>query len=439
MIPSPDRPVEEVAPASEPPRRLRSTLASLVTVLGAGIVTVTCTAAQGPPPAVVATTVASAPPEALAPPVPASAEPPAALDAAAAPAPVAPTGAIPLPRLQTALRDLDDGKRSDHVRIVWLGDSHTAADFWTGAVRRVLQKAHGNGGPGFVHVGWAGGYRHDGTRGVPGTSFKITPAAYAQSVVTDDGVFGLGGVRFEPRDGGSRTGVEVTDASLAERALWFDLAYRTFPGTEVPTLSVGDVHEKLPSSAAGKIGHFRVRGAPGATTLRVEGGSRFQLFGVTIEADKPGVVLDTVGLNGARLGTALAWDEPSWVSELAARKPDLVVLAYGTNESQDLRGGAERYGTQLEALLARVRKAEPNAECLVVTPIDRSDEAAAVRLGRIRDVLASAGRRAGCAVGVGPAATVSGLVCAVSIDFYDVDRFDQQSSQADPVAAFRLF
>lgn len=59
---------------------------------------------------------------------------------------------------------------------------------------------------------------------------------------------------------------------------------------------------------------------------------RPQLFGVVVEGDKPGLVLDTVGLNGARLATFLAWEPDAWSAELARRKPELVVIAFGTNE-----------------------------------------------------------------------------------------------------------
>lgn len=391
-----------------PSPEIRERLGSLALVVFSGVVVVTCTSAPGPRDRGTAPPVAASAPAPLASsaPEPVASAPASAsaLAAASASAPASPTtappvGIIPLPRFQAALRDLDDGKRKDHVRIVWLGDSHTAADFWTGAVRRVLQKAHGNGGPGFVHIGWAGaGYRHDGTRGIPGSTWKITPAAYAQSIVIDDGVFGLGGVRFEPQDAQSRTGIDVTDPALVDKPLSFELAYRLAAGADIPTMHVGEANAKLPLSPPGKIAHFKLTGAPGSHTMRLDGSNRIQLFGVVVEAAKPGVVLDTVGLNGARLGTALAWDEPAWVAELSQRKPELVVIAYGTNESQDLRGGAEKYGAQLDSLIARVRKGEPNADCLVITPIDRKDEAAAQRLAKIRDVLAAHAKTAGCAV-----------------------------------------
>ena len=41
------------------------------------------------------------------------------------------------------LRELERKQRASHVRIVWLGDSHGAADFWSGAVRTALQERFG--------------------------------------------------------------------------------------------------------------------------------------------------------------------------------------------------------------------------------------------------------------------------------------------------------
>ncbi|HKX39416.1 MAG TPA: hypothetical protein VJN20_12230, partial [Burkholderiales bacterium] len=60
----------------------------------------------------------------------------------------------PLANFYDALSALDRGERKEHVRIAWLGDSHAQADFWTGYLRRALQKRFGNGGPGFVHLGY---------------------------------------------------------------------------------------------------------------------------------------------------------------------------------------------------------------------------------------------------------------------------------------------
>ncbi|MCA9600528.1 MAG: hypothetical protein KC417_00810, partial [Myxococcales bacterium] len=54
-----------------------------------------------------------------------------------------------------------------------------------------------------------------------------------------------------------------------------------------------------------------------------------------MEGEEPGVVVDALGVNGARAKNQLWWDDASFRAELAKRDPALVALAYGTNESGD--------------------------------------------------------------------------------------------------------
>ena len=58
----------------------------------------------------------------------------------------APTGFAPIP--------VSAGRRARRsVAVLQIGDSHTAADFFTGEVRRELQAKYGDGGVGYLEVG----------------------------------------------------------------------------------------------------------------------------------------------------------------------------------------------------------------------------------------------------------------------------------------------
>ena len=116
-----------------------------------------------------------------------------------------------------------------------------------------------------------------------------------------------------------------------------------------------------------------------------------------IEADakeRPGVVLDTLGINGARFGTPLAWNEASWAAELARRAPSLVVLEYGTNEAGDFAANPATYGRQMTQVLARIRRVHPEVECLALAPTDRNDTPDRTPL--VRDAIKDAARTNGC-------------------------------------------
>jgi lysophospholipase L1-like esterase len=122
-----------------------------------------------------------------------------------------------------------------------------------------------------------------------------------------------------------------------------------------------------------------------------------RVFGVIIESVEPGVVVDTLGVNGARVQTPLAWAEQPWVSAVASRAPDLVVLAYGTNEVFDALA-PERYRPMYEALLARIRRAAPATACWLVGPTDvgRGGRQADGRVVQIEGVQREIAQQSGC-------------------------------------------
>jgi lysophospholipase L1-like esterase len=53
-------------------------------------------------------------------------------------------------------------------------------------------------------------------------------------------------------------------------------------------------------------------------------------------------------------------------------KPDLVILQYGTNEANDENLDLQDYKEQLREVVARFKKAAPDAACLLIGPTDRA-------------------------------------------------------------------
>jgi lysophospholipase L1-like esterase len=143
--------------------------------------------------------------------------------------------------------------------------------------------------------------------------------------------------------------------------------------------------------------HQRFEGAvrDGFAIDSFEGAPRF--YGVIVEGSEPGVVVDTSGIDGARVATALAWDPDVLAAELRARPPELVVLAYGTNEAFDNRR-AEATGSEVVELVGRVREGAPQAECLVVGPPDAAapDLTSHPRVAEIDGALRSSAEALGC-------------------------------------------
>lgn len=272
-----------------------------------------------------------------------------------------------------ALTALGAGQRTGHVRVLWQGDSHTNADFLSGAVRSALAARFGDGGPGFIRVGTKP-YRHDGVKLGRDGGWNVDPDPPARRSVQNDGVFGLGGTRAVAKPGASFGLSVVARGESAEAQARFDVAYALPPGSSF-TLQLGShvrrVDEKTSAEeSTGGIRHLTLT-APLAAQLSLKperGAARF--FGVVVERHEPaGVVLDTSGIDGARLETLLAWNEAAFTAEVARRAPELFVVAYGTNESFDATR-VTKYGPQLAELVGRLRRGAPGASCLVLGPTD---------------------------------------------------------------------
>lgn len=337
--------------------------------------------------------------------------------AAPAPAPAAsalpaaftaPAVAAPSTRSSTALRgffsalqQLGAGTRSQHVRVLWLGDSHTAADYLSGAVRRTLAERFGDGGPGFVRIGTKP-YRHDGLKIVRDGRWNVDPDPPARRSLQGDGVFGLAGTRAVPASGASFA-VQVSPLApeASDEIVSFELSYMLPPGA---SFDVELADKRLTVNAASSndvaasgIAHLKLS-APlrSRLTLRPRAGSPRLLNLVLERSSKAGIVLDASGIDGARLETPLAWNEDALAAEVSRRAPELLVVAYGTNEAFDALK-VDKYKLHLAELMRRLRRGAPAASCLVLGPTDAPlGEGSVPRVAEVSAALEQGAREQGC-------------------------------------------
>lgn len=313
--------------------------------------------------------------------------------------PAAPARRGPLAKFFDALTELRQGKRQGQVRVLWLGDSHTNADFLSGAVRSALADGFGDGGPGFVRIG-SKPYRHDGVKVARDGAWNIDPDPPARRALQDDGVFGLAGTRATPGADASFFAQVVARAAGGDELASFELSY-TLPLDSSFVVELGGhtqrVDVKTPAQvAASGITHLTLA-APLKSPLLLSaarGGARF--FGLVIERQTPGIVLDTAGIDGARLETPLAWNEAAFADEVARRAPELFVISFGTNEAFDAVK-VDKYAAHLEKLVRRMRLGAPRASCLVLGPTDAPlGDGSVPRVAEVSAVLQKASASLSC-------------------------------------------
>lgn len=91
----------------------------------------------------------------------------------------------------------------------------------------------------------------------------------------------------------------------------------------------------------------------------------YDLNGLVLEKDAPGLLYHSIGVNGAKASDYNKY--PLFFEQLPALQPDLVIISLGTNESFD-KQTEEEYIQHLNTFIASVRKKSPDAAILVMTP-----------------------------------------------------------------------
>lgn len=266
-----------------------------------------------------------------------------------------------------ALRRAERGE--GQARVVVYGASHVASDTWTGMTRRLLQQRFGDAGHGFVlpAAPWRS-YRHDGVI-VESPRRGWEARRYSRGQTAPER-FGLAGVAVETD--AAAWGRVTTNRQRASR---YELFYEAQPGGGTfDVLIDGQFVTRVPTAAPMALGAyqlFHLEDGPHTFEVRPHGDGRVKLYGVAVEREAPGVILDALGINGARAAAQLQWDEALYQEHLRRRTPDLVVLAYGTNESGDDEQPIQNYEAQLRQVVERMQRTVPMASCLLVGPSDR--------------------------------------------------------------------
>src|SRR5260370_35773547 len=80
---------------------------------------------------------------------------------------------------------------------------------------------------------------------------------------------------------------------------------------------------------------------------------RARILGIVAEniAPEPGISYDVMGINGARAVRLLSWNSTVFTDNLVERKPDLIIVAYGTNEVTDSDWTVEWYARMFRGIL----------------------------------------------------------------------------------------
>lgn len=256
-----------------------------------------------------------------------------------------------------------NGELAGPLKVLHYGDSHTAADEWTGDLRAHFQEMFGDGGSGYAFAGSPyRGYRRFDLRSGATRGWKT------EGVVghPGDGVNGLGGISISARS-------PRESVYLAVECQQFELYYLQQPGGgSVQIFDNGAPVDQISTDGDIAPGYYHYETEAGPHRFEVEtlDHAPVRLFGWVTE--KPtGVTYESLGINGVQASIILNWDAAVLRSNLERRNPALIVLAYGTNEAGRKDWTLESYRDMYVQLIRRLREDAPTATILVVGPPDR--------------------------------------------------------------------
>ncbi|HXC27529.1 MAG TPA: GDSL-type esterase/lipase family protein [Stellaceae bacterium] len=261
---------------------------------------------------------------------------------------------------------LDNRASPQPLRIMQIGDSHTANDSLSGRMRQHFQGRFGAAGRGWLPAGVPFKYYRPQFVSV-GESERgwkhVRPNDHAGIALGLDAV----AAESEPRD--AVMSLQSTESEGFDR---FAVEYLTQPNGSAFTVAVdgGAPARVSTASAVTAVTRFDLPLDRPAhqIELRAEGKPPVALLGWDIERQTPGVVYENHGTIGATVGL-LEQMTPEAVSfEFDQRRPALIIVAFGTNEGFDDGLDLDRYAARFRDDVAALRQKAHGVPVLVLGP-----------------------------------------------------------------------
>lgn len=265
------------------------------------------------------------------------------------------------------------------VHILQIGDSHTAGDAMTGAWRALLQARFGGGGRGVLPPGrpYDGYITHGVTASMsPGWSISAT---FGKAAREPRALLGLSGFSLTSTQRGAGMALNADPG----------MAFDRFTLCAIAGPEAGGVTVRFDGEDQGRLDFAAPATTPKCVTIRSATprssvAITADAAGLTITSwavfrDDGGIALSNLGVVGSQLAQFARTDDAVLAEELKAYKPDLIVLAFGTNEGFAPRFDPVAYEAILRLQIARLRRLSGDVPMLMLGAPDALSRQPALR------------------------------------------------------------
>lgn len=263
----------------------------------------------------------------------------------------------------TRLKSLADKKKANQViNITQFGDSHSAADFFTGEFRTLMQQKYGNAGIGWVTPVAIKGQNH------AAVTWRTKNWDVLSSRTLSNLDFPMGGFIAKPSK--DLATIQIIPRTSNSKYWQVTLTFKTLKNNSSSLAIYDNSDKKISFNYKSTPNVWQTASIVSKMPFVIKSQKDIELGGIWLTRYKQsGVIVSSIATNGAKQTIWQKWGK-NWFKELALSQSDLVILEYGTNESFDETLDASQYKKNLVNNIRLIRKTLPNATILIMTPPD---------------------------------------------------------------------
>ncbi|MFZ4522063.1 MAG: GDSL-type esterase/lipase family protein [Bacteroidales bacterium] len=269
------------------------------------------------------------------------------------------------------LQRMEKGSREQAV-VVHIGDSHIQPGIISQPMREWLQSEAGNAGRGMIFP-----YRLAKSNGPAGyISHCDTPWVYGRNATmkrplpTGISGFTLWSVKPSASFTIKFTTPLIASPDSSNRLIIFHANRDSCYFFSITNELNGHPYTVLDSSWSYRTTYL-LDDLPETIRLRAvktrESQTSATLYGISLESVKPGVIVHTIGVNGAMFSSYL--ESEHFIGQLAMLHPDLLIFSLGTNEAFGVKSySSDTFIATMDSLFLRIRQTGNNAAVMLTTP-----------------------------------------------------------------------
>ncbi len=266
-----------------------------------------------------------------------------------------------------------ESQRTGQVKVLFIGDSHVQAGYWTGKTRELF---HNKFDCGTTARGFVFPYSMAKSNGPINYGIRFNGKWTAQKCIYPDTAcnWGLSGIN-----------VSSPEDSLFVKVYCNNKTFETYYHDKIsviydPTkgkrnITVSSKGAYLISSTNDSIlgiQTFVFNKLTDTITVNFYKTNQseipFSLQGLILENSRPGIVCSEVGVNGAAVGSFVSCK--NLVKQVKYYNPDLIVLSLGTNDIYSTNFNDSIFYKHYDSLLTAIRNKMPTASIVLITPGD---------------------------------------------------------------------